>query len=68
MEKERCFILILCIEQNEASTIDFDKKKISYLNCDRRFKTEPRSWLKPQNSSLILFKACSPEMNTHFCF
>ena len=32
MEKERCFILILCIEQNEASTIDFDKKKTKVIS------------------------------------
>lgn len=69
MEKERCFILTLCVEQNEASTIDFEKEKIeSYLNYDRRFKTKPRSWLKPQNSSLKFFKNRSSEMNTHFCF
>lgn len=43
MEKERCFILILCIEQNEASTIDFDKKKsvISTAIDDLKLSQDP---------------------------
>ena len=48
MEKERCFILILCIEQNEASTIDFDKKKsvISTAIDDLKLSQDPGRNLK----------------------